>query len=112
LKLCPDSVFTGFDANSDGNPLSDRPGALVRNTMVGPGFASVDARVARPIKLTERLNSEFSVDFFNLFNRVNIHDITTFYGGGDLRVPSVAGFGSPRDVFNPRQIQFGFSLKF
>jgi hypothetical protein len=70
LKLCPDSVFAGFDANSDGNLLSDRPGALVRNTMKGPGFASVDARVARPVKLSERLNSGFSVDFFNLFNRV------------------------------------------
>src|SRR5262249_19578215 len=65
----PFTVFTGFDANNDGNPLSDRPGTLGRNTLIGPGFASVDVRVARPIKFTERLNSEFSVDFFNLFNR-------------------------------------------
>jgi hypothetical protein len=73
----PFTLFTGMDANLDGNPLSDRPGTLGRNTFIGPGFASVDVRIARPIKLTERLNSEFSVDFFNLFNRVNIRDITT-----------------------------------
>jgi Carboxypeptidase regulatory-like domain/TonB dependent receptor len=108
----PFMVFAGFDANGDGNVLSDRPGVLGRNTLMGPGYASVDARVARPIKLTERLNSEFSIDFFNLFNRVNIRDITTFYGGSDLNVPPAAGFGTPRDVFNPRQIQFSFKLKF
>jgi hypothetical protein len=108
----PFTVFTGFDANMDGNPLSDRPGTLGRNTLMGPGFASVDVRVARPIKLTERLTSEFSIDFFNLFNRVNIRNLNTFYGSPSLNAPPVAGFGTPRDVFNPMQIQFGFKLKF
>jgi hypothetical protein len=108
----PFTVFTGFDANNDGNPLSDRPGTLGRNTLIGPGFASFDARVARPIRLTERWNSEFSVDFFNLFNRVNIRNLNTFYGSPSLSVPPVPGFGTPRDVFNPRQIQLGLKLKF
>src|SRR5262247_840372 len=108
----PFTVFTGMDANNDGNPFSDRPGTLGRNTLIGPGFASVDVRVARPIIMTERLNSEFSVDFFNLFNRVNIRDITTFYGSSNLNNPPVAGFGTPRDVFNPRQVQFALRLKF
>jgi hypothetical protein len=69
-------------------------------------------RVARPIKFTERLNSEFSLDFFNLFNRVNIRNLNTFYGSPSLSVPPVPGFGTPRDVFNPRQIQLGLKLKF
>jgi TonB dependent receptor len=108
----PFTVFTGFDANADGNPLSDRPGVLGRNTLMGPRFASVDARVARPIKFTERLNSELSVDFFNLFNRVNIRDISTFYGSSNLAVAPVVGFRTTRDVFNPRQIQMALKLKF
>jgi hypothetical protein len=108
----PFTVFAGLDANGDGNPLSDRPGNLNRNTLIGPGFASVDVRVARPIKLTERLRSEFSIDFFNLFNRVNIRDINTFYGGANLNLPPAPGFATPRDVFNPRQIQFAFKLKY
>jgi Carboxypeptidase regulatory-like domain len=108
----PFTVFTGFDANNDGNPLSDRPGLLGRNTLMGPGFASVDVRVARPIKWTERLNSEFSVDFFNLFNRVNIRNLNTFYGRSDLNVPPVPSFRTPSEVFNPRQIQLGLKLKF
>jgi TonB dependent receptor len=108
----PYTVFTGFDANRDGNPFSDRPGTLGRNTLMGPGFASVDARVARPIKFTERLISEFNVDFFNLFNRVNIRNLNTFYGNSNLAVPPAAVFATPSEVFNPRQIQFGFKLKF
>jgi outer membrane receptor protein involved in Fe transport len=108
----PFTIFTGFDANGDGNPFSDRPGVIGRNTLMGPGIASVDARVARPIKFTERLNSEFSVDFFNLFNRVNIRNINTFYGSADLNNPPAPGFGTPREVFNPRQIQLVLKLKF
>jgi carboxypeptidase family protein len=108
----PFTLYTGFDANNDGNPLSDRPGVVGRNTLMGPSFASVDMRVARPVKFTERFNSEFSVDFFNLFNRVNIRDITTFYGTSNLNATPVAGFGSTRDVFNPRQIQLALKLKF
>jgi hypothetical protein len=108
----PFTVLTGYDANNDGDTVSDRPGTLGRNTWMGPGFASVDVRVARPIKFTERLNSEFSVDFFNLFNRVNIRNINTFYGSADLSVPPVASFGTPNEVLNPRQIQFALRLKF
>jgi hypothetical protein len=108
----PYTIYTGFDANGDGSPFSDRPGTIGRNTLMGPGIAAVDARVARPIKFTERLNSEFSVDFFNLFNRVNIRNINTFYGSADLNNPAAPGFNTPREVLNPRQIQLGVKLKF
>jgi hypothetical protein len=108
----PFTVFAGIDANGDGNPLSDRPGTLGRNSLIGPGFATVDVRVARPIKFTERFGSEFSFDFYNLFNRVNIRDINTFYGGANLNLPPAPGFRTPRDVFNPRQIQFAVKLKY
>ncbi|HKX29211.1 MAG TPA: TonB-dependent receptor, partial [Blastocatellia bacterium] len=63
------NVFAGSDANGDGNPLSDRPGTLGRNTFEGPGFATVDMRVAREVRFNERISAEFSADFFNLFNR-------------------------------------------
>ena len=106
------TVFVGSDANGDGNPLSDRPGFLGRNTLEGPGYATLDLRVARPIKFNERWTGEFTLDFFNLFNRTNIRDISAVYGGFDLNVAPVASFGTPRDVFNPRQTQFGLKLKF
>src|SRR5215475_1445894 len=108
------NIFAGSDANLDGNPLSDRPGDLGRNMLEGPGFASFDLRVAREIRFNERVSVEFSGDFFNLFNRVNITDLNTVYGATTLSVPtnSVLGFKSPRDASNPFQFQYGLKLRF
>ncbi len=108
------NVFAGGDFNGDGNPNSDRPGLLGRNTLAGPGFASFDLRVSRELAESKRLRAELSLDFFNLFNRVNVKDLNTLYGGFDLNVTPnpLLGFRTPRDAFNPRQIQFGIKLKF
>ena len=108
------TIFAGADANNDGNPTSDRPGGLGRNTLEGPGFASFDLRIAREFRMGERIRAEFTVDFFNVPNRVNITDLNTLYGGNDLSLPPnpILGFGTPRDVANPRQIQYGIKLRF
>jgi hypothetical protein len=108
------NVFAGSDANLDGNPLSDRPGSLGRNTLEGPGYASFDQRVAREVFLNERVSLEFSVDFFNLFNRTNITDLNTVYGALTLSAPPnpILGFGTPRDAANKFQTQYGVKLRF
>ncbi len=108
------NIFAGSDANGDGNPLSDRPGLLGRNTLEGPGFASFDLRVAREFRFNERVRAEFSADLFNLFNRVNVTDLNTVYGGTDLSVAPnpVLGFNTPRDAANPFQFQYGVKLRF
>ncbi len=108
------NVFAGSDANGDGNPLSDRPGRLGRNALEGPGYASFDLRIAREIHFNERVSAEFSADFFNLFNRINVTDLNTVYGGIDLNVAPnpILGFGTPRDASNPFQFQYGVKLRF
>ncbi len=108
------NVFAGSDANGDGNPLSDRPGVLGRNTLEGPGFATFDMRVAREVRINERVSAEFSFDLFNLFNRTNTTDLNTVYGGIDLsQAPNpILGFGTPRDAANPFQFQYGLKLRF
>jgi outer membrane receptor protein involved in Fe transport len=108
------NVFAGSDANGDGNPLSDRPGTLGRNTLKGPSFASFDLRIARPVHLSERVVAEFSGDFFNLFNRTNITDLNTVYGGIDLGLPPnpLLGFGTARDAANPFQVQYAVKFRF
>jgi hypothetical protein len=53
------NVFAGSDVNGDGNPTSDRPGTLGRNTLESPGFATVDLRVARTLR-HERTNGSGS----------------------------------------------------
>jgi outer membrane receptor for ferrienterochelin and colicin len=104
--------FTGADSNGDGNPNSDRVGLLGRNTLEGPGYFSVDVRVAREFALGKRVKVEVGVDVFNLFNRTNIRDLNTVWGSFDPNVPPVASFNTPRDVFNPRQGQLGLKVRF
>jgi hypothetical protein len=108
------NIFAGLDANLDGNPLSDRPGVLGRNTLKGPGFATLDMRVAREVRFNDRITAEFSADFFNLLNRINITDLNTVYGGTNLSVPPnpVLGFNTPRDAANPFQVQYGMKMRF
>jgi len=106
------TVFAGSDANGDGNPNSDRVGLLERNSMEGPGYRSVDVRVAREFRVGGRARAELSVDVFNLLNRTNIRDLNTVWGSFDPNVPPIASFNTPRDVFNPRQVQLGLKLRF
>jgi hypothetical protein len=108
------NVFAGSDVNGDGNPTSDRPGTLGRNSLEGPGFATVDLRVAREFHLRERVTLELTGDLFNLLNRTNVRDLNTLYGAPTLsQAPDPnLGFGTPRDVGNPFQFQYGVKLRF
>jgi outer membrane receptor protein involved in Fe transport len=106
------TVYTGADANGDGNPNSDRPGTLARNTLQGPSYASVDVRVAREFKLGEKARAELSLDVFNLLNRSNVRDLNTVWGSNNPDATPIASFNTPRDVFNPRQAQIGLRLRF
>jgi len=111
----PFNIFAGRDFNLDGNPNSDRPSSIGRNIYDGPAYASVDVRVGRDIRLGDRARLELTLDLFNLFNRVNVKDINTVWGSADYPntpPPATLGFGSPRDVFNPFQMQFGVKVKF
>jgi hypothetical protein len=109
------NIFAGRDFNLDGNPNSDRPGLLERNAYEGPAYASLDLRVSRELAVNERLRLALMLDIFNLFDRVNVKDINTVWGSSDYPgtpPPAALGFGTPRDVFNPRQVQFGAKVKF
>jgi hypothetical protein len=111
----PFTIFVGSDVNLDGNPNSDRPGLIGRNSYEGPGYASVDVRISRQFPVARTARLEVLLDIFNLFNRVNVKDINTVWGGVDYPntpPPLQLGFGSPRDVFNPRQTQFAARLRF
>jgi hypothetical protein len=108
------TIFVGSDANGDGNPNSDRPGTLSRNSLEGPGFATWDVRVARSFGLNDRWRAELTLDFFNLLNKTNIKDLNTVYGGIDLTQPPNPNLAylAPRDAYNPRQIQYGVKIRF
>ncbi len=136
----PFTIFVGFDANNDTNPVTDRVGSLARNTYFGDKLVSADLRLSRFFQLREHLKLLVIAEVFNLFNRPNVDEVTSVYfdaifcGGvprhykdaatvaiqkGQVTCPLGVGapfpnplFGQPRTVFNPRQFQFAAKIVF
>ena len=121
--------FAGFDANGDIFGNNDRVGIEPRNTFKGDSYQSVDMRIARTFKATERLDVEAMAEAFNLLNTVNVRFFNTVYGAADfcnfnataqgcsptqhfLEGSPNPNYGTPRAVYNPRQIQFALRLTF
>jgi hypothetical protein len=135
----PFTLFVGFDANHDTNPVTDRVGLSRRNTYFGDKLVAVDLRLSRYFQFTERMRLQLIAEVFNLFNRGNVDEVTSVYGAANFcggvpanygdsatvaiqrgQVACPAGgppfpnalFGAPRTVFNPRQFQFAAKFSF
>ena len=119
----PFTLFVGFDANNDGNPVTDRVGNSPRNSYRGDTLQTVDVRLSRAIHIDERRQLNLSLDAFNLFNRANVDEVFSVYGAPDFVGPVPTHFGdgitgpsgqvgAPRTVFNPRQLQFAAKFTF
>jgi outer membrane receptor protein involved in Fe transport len=76
----PFTMFVGFDANGDTNPVTDRVGTLGRNTYYGDHLYSWDTRLSRFFQLRENLRLDLMVDAFNFLNRPNVDEVTSVYG--------------------------------
>jgi len=76
----PFTLFVGFDANGDTNPVTDRVGLAPRNSYYGDDLYSWDLRVARYFQFAERFRLDLSVDSFNVLNRPNVDEVTSVYG--------------------------------
>jgi hypothetical protein len=119
----------GFDANNDGNPVTDRVGNSPRNSYRGDTLKTVDMRLSRTFHLSERKRLALSFDAFNVFNQTNVDEVFSVYGAPDF-LPDRSGtplvprhfgdgisgpsgaVGAPRTVFNPRQFQGGLKFTF
>jgi outer membrane receptor for ferrienterochelin and colicin len=129
----PWTVTTGTDNNRDTftNPIVDRPdlavpggdpldratyfanftgrsGNLGRNSVIGPNFFRLDARVSKFVQINT-LRLEAFAEAFNLTNRVNFQTP----GSGQLSSLRSATFGQPSSIVgNMRQVEIGFRLNF
>ena len=79
------------------NPASGSFGTVARNSVDGPGYASVDLSVFKAIPLRDRLRAQLRLEMFNLFNRVNLAQPGSRVGGGLGRIGDTIGDsrGSP-----------------
>jgi len=76
----PFTMFVGFDANGDTNPVTDRVGQAARNTYWGDTFKTVDIRLSQAIRFKEKQKLDLALDVFDLFNRPNVNEVTSVYG--------------------------------
>jgi hypothetical protein len=104
----PLNVLSGSDRNFDGNN-NDRPIGVGRNTGRGFDFASLDLRVSRRFRLTERAELQLLAEGFNVLNRANFGVPNNTFGAGVNPLPT---FGQPTAAFDPRQFQFGMKVSF
>jgi len=104
----PFNVLLGNDRNFDTNN-NDRPIGLGRNTGRGFDYASLDLRVSRKIRLSERIDLQLLAEGFNMLNRANFGVPNNTFGTGATPLPA---FGQPTAAFDPRQFQFGMKLSF
>jgi len=121
--------FAGADVNGDIFGNNDRVGIEPRNTFKGDSYQAVDLRVARTFNVTEKMHLQAMAEAFNVMNTLNVRFFNTAYGAADFcnlasdpvaqgcgtgpffREDSPnASYGTPRAIFNPRQIQLALRL--
>jgi hypothetical protein len=81
-------------------------GNVGRNSIYGPGLFNVDFSIIKRTAISEKLNSEFRAEIFNLLNRANfgLPNPAVFTGPTGGQITTLA---TP-----PRQIQFALRLLF
>jgi len=82
-----------------------RYGSSARNTIIGPGIASLDFSAIKNFRFTERTGLEFRSEFFNLPNHPIFNP-----PGTSLRTPAYGVMTTTR--IDSRQIQFGLKFHF
>lgn len=106
-------------------PAAGTFGNLGRNTVYGPGFADVDLALIKNTKLTERMNLQFRLDTFDLFNHPNFGQPGPLAGNGATIITISPTTGVPAtfstisstrfptaDSGSSRQLQLALKLRF
>lgn len=89
-------------------------GSAGRNSLTGPGIRDTDISLMKNNKVTERLNAQFRVDFFNIFNFVNyatpLKASTQLFNQAGAPIASAGTL--TQTSTSSRQIQFAVKLIF
>jgi hypothetical protein len=106
-----DACFTATYPNTFSVPLITPPagcnGTLGRDAFTGPGFFTIDMRLAKAIPLGERWSMDLIADAFNLLNRTNIAAVNPLC---DPALGSTCAAGQPTSAYDARIFQFALKL--
>ena len=119
----PYNILAGTDLNMDrdgGSFPSDRArvtpadpsSSLPRNSGRLPSQVSVDARVSKSLRLSERVELEGIFEVFNVFNRSNFIEVQNVFGVGAYPANPAPTFGRFTQAGNPRQMQLAARVRF
>lgn len=61
-----------------------------RNQVWGPGYGDVDFSLFKETPITERVGTQFRVEFYNIFNRVNLGSPSATYASGTNSFGSIS----------------------
>lgn len=86
-------------------PQVGQEGNELVNQFRNPGFAQVDATFKKVTNISEAVKLELRLDFFNIFNRVNLNGVNTDAASG-------SNFGISTSTQIPRQGQLGARIQF
>jgi hypothetical protein len=106
----PFNVLAGFDRNRNGDPASDRPEGVSRNSGELPDSFNVDLRIARTVPVGP-VALEATLDVFNLLNRKNVLQVNAVRYSNAQLAPKPE-FGAATIVSDPRRLQFGLRVSF
>jgi hypothetical protein len=92
------------------NTLGDVP----RDSLIGPGLLDLDFSIIKQTRITEKLNSEFRAEFFNILNRTNFGQPAGGVFAGPAAAPFISGTAGviTTTATTSRQIQFALKLLF
>jgi outer membrane receptor protein involved in Fe transport len=102
-----------FDASQFTPPDPQRYGTLGRNTLIGPGFVTVDLSLIKnfPVRrLSEGARVAFRMEFFNLLNRANFDTPASQVFDGQGRPQASAG-RITSTITPARQVQLGLRFE-
>ncbi len=79
-------------------------GNEIYNSFRNPGFAQVDAVLAKQTKIAERWNLQLRFEFYNILNHPNLQGVNTDLSNGS--------FGRSTAQYTPRYLQIGARIAF
>ncbi len=93
-----------FDTDAFALPVAFTFGSAPRNSVIGPGFSSVDLGIAKTAGVGGRAELELRWEIFNLLNRANFDLPNRIFG--------TPNFGRIFSAKNSREMQLGVRLSF
>jgi hypothetical protein len=78
-------------------------GTMRRNQLSGPGFSDVDFSILKDTPINERVTTQFRIEAFNLFNRINLGGPTFTGANGVIANPGSSNIGIPITYTNGSQ---------